>query len=420
MPPQRDLCIIGERNSPLAYDLRDFLYRSGVRYEWLEGSPEDFARLSIRAQKPAGSSLVCVFPDDSLIHSPSVRELAAKLGFIHKPRYEEYDLTIFGAGPAGLSAAVYAASEGLKTVLVEKSAVGGQATTSSSIENYLGFPEGISGADLADRARRQAVKMGADILLVSEGTGARIQDGRIHARLDDGTELISKAGVCATGVTYRKLGLPNEDRYYGAGVFYGAGAGEARFLKNEDVVVVGGGNSAGQASLHFARHARRVTMLVRASSLAATISDYLVARIQGNPAIDVRLNSSVIDLAGAKSLERITVEEAGRAGRSSSCRWLFVCIGGTPNNAWSQKTRLVRDEAGYFVTGADLHRYGDPIPHWAREREPYYLETNVAGVFAIGDVRHNSVKRIASAIGEGAVVSSFVQRFLAEPQQLPR
>jgi len=229
--------------------------------------------------------------------------------------------------------------------------------------------------------------------------------------------LISRAGICATGITYRKLELPNEDRFYGSGIFYGAGAGEARFCEGENVYVVGGGNSAGQAAVYFAKYANQVTMLVRGPNLASTLSSYLITKITNTPNIRVSLNSSVVELSGDKTLETITVTDKSQVlarKQEYPCKKLFVCVGGNPNNAWSRDTRLIRDESGYFVTGPSLYRYENPLKTWKLNRHPFYLETNIAGVFAIGDVRHNSVKRIASAVGEGAVVTAFVQRYLAE------
>jgi thioredoxin reductase (NADPH) len=404
-PPasSKELRIVGDRDTPAGYELREFLFRSGVAYEWQEG---------------AGSELLCYLPDGACLRSPSVREVALGLGFVHKPRFELYDLSIYGAGPAGLSAALSAASEGLKTILIEKGAVGGQATTSSAIENYLGFPDGISGAELAVRARRQAVKMGADILLVSEGIDAYIKDGLIHNRLADGGELVARAGICATGVDYRKLELPEEARFYGAGLYYGAGAGEARFCSGREVFVVGGGNSAGQAALYFAKVARKVTMLVRGPNLSSTLSRYLIDRIAATSTIEVRLNTAVTELRGGRTLEGISVRDSeSGVTRKLACGQVFVCIGGNPNNAWSRKTRLIRDEAGYFVTGAELQAFDGALRTWTLKRPPFFLETNVAGVFAIGDVRHNSVKRIASAVGEGAVVTALVEKYLAESER---
>jgi thioredoxin reductase (NADPH) len=308
---------------------------------------------------------------------------------------------------------VYGASEGLKTVVVERSAVGGQAAYSPKIENYLGFPDGISGAELADRAREQACRFGAEILLHREGVRGEFQPGRGIGYLADGTKIVARASVCATGIEYRKLGLPNEDRFYGAGVYYGAGASEASLCARDHVVVVGGGNSAGQAALHFARYAVGVTLILREDALGVNMSEYLVERIRGCRQIEVLTSTEVIALHGDDVLREITVRN-NRTGeeRTMSTGWLFLCLGGKPNTQWAEEVGVVRDENGYLVTGPDLMRNGEQPKSWRLNREPYYLETSVPGVFAAGDVRHGSVKRFASAVGEGAMAVTFVHRYL--------
>ena len=418
-PSQRDSApavrIFGKIGSPMGYMIRDFLYRSDVPFEWIELLDDEDARTRAGVSNLRDSRLpVCEFSDGTRLECPTIRQIAEHLGWFRDPSRPEYDLAIYGAGPAGLSAAVYGASEGLATVVVERSAVGGQAGSSSRIENYLGFPQGISGAELAERAREQACRFGAEILIGREGVRGEFHPGKVVGYLADGKTLVAKATICATGVEYRHLGLPNEDRLQGAGVYYGAGASEA-FLcsSSDDVYVVGGGNSAGQAVLHFSRFARSVNMVVRGESLHSSLSRYLLDRISTTPNVHVMTSCEVTALEGEEILERITVTNR-QTGKSEiySTHWLFVCIGGTPRTTWAEEVGIVRDVAGYLVTGPDLLVDNQPPPAWPLDRNPYYLETNMPGVFAAGDVRHGSVKRCASAVGEGAMAVAFVHRYL--------
>jgi thioredoxin reductase (NADPH) len=300
-------------------------------------------------------------------------------------------------------------------VLVERSAVGGQAASSSKIENYLGFPQGISGAELAERAREQACKFGAEILIGREGVRGEFLPGKVVGYLADGKKLLARATICATGVEYQRLSLPNEDRLLGAGVYYGAGASEASLCHPyDDVCVAGGGNSAGQVAMHFSRFARSVTIVVRGESLHSSLSRYLLDRVNATPNVRVLTHSEVSAVDGEEILERITVTNR-RTGESQTCatHWLFVCIGGAPRTCWAAEAGIVRDNAGYLVTGPDLLHENQPPAGWPLDRNPYYLETNMPGVFAVGDVRHGSVKRCASAVGEGAMAVVFVHRYLA-------
>jgi len=334
---------------------------------------------------------------------------------VTQPRLREYDLSIYGAGPAGLSAAVYAASEGLRVVLIERHAVGGQAGSSSMIENYLGFPRGIGGAELAERARQQAVKFGCELLMMREGIKAEFKNNRIYVDMADGSKLVARANICATGVEWRRLGVVDESRFLGVGLYYGAGASEAPMCRNEHVYVVGGGNSAGQAVMHLAGYAARVTMLVRGSDLASSLSTYLVERIERAANVDVQFDVEVVGLEGDDGLRRVELmdRESG-AKRSVDTRRLFVCIGGVPHTEWAKDTGIVRDRQGFLLTGPDLLREGKAPSNWPLERAPFFLETSVPGSFAAGDVRHNSVKRVASAVGEGAMAVTFAHRYLAE------
>jgi thioredoxin reductase (NADPH) len=408
--------ILGKHGSALAYAIRDFLYRSGVPFEWVQLSTDEQARSQAGVEHLQDSRLpVCVFPDGTRMDCPTIRQITEKLGWFKDPAHSEYDLAIYGAGPAGLSAAVYGASEGLRTVLIERYAIGGQAGSSSKIENYLGFPEGISGAELAERARQQASRFGAEILVAREEVRVECTPGQIAGYLADGTKIVARSTICATGVEYRRLGLPNEDQFLGAGLYYGAGASEAALTKNEHVYIVGGGNSAGQAAMHFAPVASKVTIVIRGDSLKATLSQYLVDRIHTAPNIEVLTQTEVTALAGDQLLQEITLRDrkTGKE-RNAKTHWLFVCIGGVPQTQWAEEVGLVRDEAGYLVTGPDLPLDGKGSANWPLDRDPYYLETNMPGLFAAGDVRHNSVKRVASAVGEGAMAVAFAHRYLVE------
>ena len=407
--------IYGKVGCPQAYAIRDFLHRSDVPFEWIELTTDEQCR-AIGIDNPDDQRApVCIFPDGARLEKPTVRQITEKLGWFRDPSLSEYDLAIYGAGPAGLSAAVYGASDGLKTVVIERSAVGGQAGSSPKIENYLGFPQGISGADLAERAREQALRFGAEILLAREGVRGEFTTGKRVGYLADGTKIIARAAICATGVDYRRLGLPNEEKFYGAGLYYGAGASEAELCGNEHVFIVGGGNSAGQASIHFARFARKVSIVVRGDSLRTTLSQYLIDRIKSTNNIEVLTNNEVTALHGDKILEAVTLKN-GLTGQEQTfkTKWLFVCIGGAPRTDWAVEAGIVRDESGYLVTGPDLLRDGKPRNGWSLNRSPYYLETNIPGMFAAGDVRHGSVKRVASAVGEGAMCVMFVHRYLAQ------
>jgi thioredoxin reductase (NADPH) len=392
-----------------AFAIRDYLTRSEVSFTSTSVTDD--------ATNAHGVSLVgrrlplVLFPDGTFLEDPSPAEIAARLGWVVPPRRSNYDLIIFGAGPAGLSAAVYGASEGLSVAVVERDAVGGQAGSSSLIENYLGFPHGVSGASLADHARRQALAFGAELILMREGIDRTFRDHEVRAVLADGSELRATAAISATGVQWRRLGLPREDELEGAGVYYGAGTSEAAACRERHVYIVGGANSAGQAALNLATFATHVTLLVRGPSLSATMSTYLLNRLSAHPNITVLTNTRVTALEGDMTLEAITLDQAGREVRVVT-NHLFICIGGSPNTDWAEGTGVECDARGFVVTGVDLtaeQRHG-----WRLPREPYFLETSVPGIFAAGDVRANSIKRVASAVGEGAMAVTLVHRYLAE------
>src|SRR5258707_1660868 len=407
--------LLGHRDHAGAWEIRDFLKRSVVESQWIELSTEEDCRRELGLDLKNVNLPVVELPDGTRLFGPTLRDVADRLGFVTKPRRRQYDVSIYGAGPAGLSAAVYAASEGLSTVLIERSAVGCEAGTTSMNENYMGFPQGINGADLAERARQQAVKFGVELLMMQEGIKSTFHDDRIWTDLADGGTMVARANVCATGVEWRRLNLPNEDELLGRGLYYGAGASEAPLCGGENVYVVGGGNSAGQAVMHLAKHARTVTMLVRDKTLAASMSQYLSDRILGGANVRVQYDVEVTGLDGEKALQRIrigsrTTKEASWAATPR----LFVAIGGVPNTDWAADTAIVRDPGGYLVTGPDLLINGKASASWPLERAPYYLETAVPGSFAAGDVRHRSIKRVATAAGEGAMAIAFVHRYLEE------
>ncbi|WP_238421723.1 NAD(P)/FAD-dependent oxidoreductase [Gordonia sp. 'Campus'] len=401
--------IYGRSQCRHAFEIRDFLSRSVVRFTWTPiDTDDDCTHLLGLSLADAGLPIVDL-PDGTRLRAPSVAEIAARLGWVSDPKLQEYDVSIYGAGPAGLSAAVYAASEGLSVAVLEREAVGGQAGYSSLIENYLGFPGGISGGDLAERARQQAVEFGAELLLMRDGLSTRFADGRVHTTLGDGTTVVARASVCATGVEWRRLGLDREEEFIGSGLFYGAGTSEAPTCSDLEVFVVGGGNSAGQAAMNLSSFAKRVTMLVRGQTLSATLSSYLEERVARQPNVDIRTDARVVGLEGGKGLTAIHIEDS-RTGEVEvvETQRLFVCIGGDPATEWAAGTPIARDDHGFVITGPDL-----PTSDWPLDRAPFYLETSVPGFFAAGDVRRNSVKRVASAVGDGAMAITFVHHHLA-------
>ncbi|HVY51857.1 MAG TPA: FAD-dependent oxidoreductase [Devosia sp.] len=414
--------IVGNRWSAHGHRIRDFLARNLIPYRWLDiESDAEAAQLAGLAEAGPDELPLVLLADGSTLKRPETPMLAERLGLHTRPSLESYDLIVVGTGPAGLAAAVYGASEGLRTVLIEREAPGGQAGTSSSIENYLGFPAGLSGADLARRAVAQARRFGAEILSPLEAVKLETRDGYHLLTLSDGSTIASQALIVATGVSYRLLDVPGAERLAGAGLYYGAAITEALRLSGEDVFVVGGGNSAGQAALYLARYAKSVTILVRGKSLADSMSKYLIERIESADNVHLRTMASISALHGETSLEAISLKDA-QSGEISKAptHAVFVFIGAAPRTDWLKGT-LQLDEQGYVLAGSDLrHEPGRRPEGWTAEREPFWLETNVPGIFAAGDVRRRSTKRIASAVGEGAMAVQFVHQHLSGPAPAAR
>ena len=406
--------VVGEQWDPRCHDLRDGLTVNGVPFVF-HPRDSDIGRQLIRDHEVDVSRLPAVIRHDgAVLQDPSLPELAGSHGIQVRPSDSEYDLVVLGAGPAGLAAAVYGASEGLRTLLLEARAIGGQAGTSSMIRNYLGFPRGISGGELAHRAWQQATLLGAEFVFTHQVT-ALTTDGDRHAlELDDGGPIAARAVILATGVTYRRLGLPDLDRLVGAGVFYGAAGVVAPAIAGEDVYVVGGANSAGQAALHVARYAARVTILVRGPSLAAGMSHYLIRQIAATPNVVVRLRTQVVGGRGAARLEGLVLADLQEHRQEQvSAAAVFIMIGAEPRTDWLAPA-LRLDEHGFVLTGRDV-----PATDWPLTREPHPFETSRPGVFATGDVRYGSVKRVAGAVGEGSVAVGSVHRYLAELAAAP-
>ena len=362
---------------------------------------------------PAASGLPAVILfDGQVLADPSNAEVAEALGVRTAPAGGRYDVAVIGAGPAGLAASVYGASEGLATVVLEPEAIGGQAGTSSLIRNYLGFPMGVSGADLAVRAYTQAWNFGAEYVYGNPAAGLRPEGSELVVTLADRHEIRTRAMVVAPGMAYRRLGIPALDALTGAGVFYGAAASEAQAMKGSEVFVVGGANSAGQAAVHLARYAARVTVLLRGHSLTESMSEYLIREIESAPNITVRRRVAVTDGAGQGRLERLTITDLDSgAAQTVAALALFVLIGAEPRTQWLPEA-VRRDESGFVLTGADLLTGGRPDETWPLRRLPMFLESSLPGVFAVGDVRHGSVKRVASAVGEGSIAISLVHDHL--------
>jgi len=418
-PPQFEgIRVLGNRWSPDSHNVKDFLARNHVPYQWLdietaETDAEIRALVELLEDEDKKELPLVIFPNGVRLQRPTLAEVAENVGLKTRAAEAFYDLAIVGGGPAGLAAAVYGASEGLRTVMVEREAPGGQAGMSSRIENYLGFPSGLSGGDLARRAVVQAKRFGVEILS-AEATSVKLEGPYRLLKLANGAELSCHALLVATGVQWRKLDAPGVERLTGAGIYYGAAMTEAISCKDEDVFVIGGANSAGQAAMYFSKYARRVVMLVRGPSLAASMSQYLIDQLKEIKNVQIEFNSSVVEVHGENHLEAISVlcsttNEVNRIPANS----MFIMIGAAPNTTWLADV-VERDERGFILSGPDLMRDGKRPKGWQLDRDPGLLETNVPGIFVVGDVRHGSVKRVASGVGEGSVAISFVHQYLSK------
>ncbi|MDQ1634161.1 MAG: thioredoxin reductase [Frankiaceae bacterium] len=413
-PGFEGITLVGHQWSDRTQEAKEFLARNQVPYRHLDIAVEEAQRMLHAADLDGPDTLPCVFlPDGRVLVRPNPRQLAEEVGLSTSAGSRFYDLVVVGGGPAGLGAAVYGASEGLRTLLVERSATGGQAGQSSRIENYLGFPRGLSGAELAQRARDQALRFEVEILTTAEVTAVEPRgDGRV-VRFQDTDDVTAHAVVLATGVSYTRLTAPGVDGFAGRGVYYGAAAHEAVNCRDQDVYVVGAANSAGQAALFFARYAKRVVLVVRSNSVRRSMSEYLVTRIEQSPNIDVELCTEIIGARGDEHLDALTLRNNAEGTQQEvPASWLFVFIGAAPMTEWLGDG-FARDSRGFLLTGPELlDPQGRPPRSWPLERDPYHLESSIPGVFVAGDVRADSVKRVASAVGEGAMAVTLVHRYL--------
>ena len=417
--PVATVTIIGHRFDLACHDLRDFLARNRVLFRWHDPRDPE-ARVGMPEVPQAGETYpVVVLPDGSRLTTPTFRELAVRLGLNTVPAQPSYDLTIIGAGPAGLAAAVYGASEGLCTLLIEREAPGGQAGTSSRIENYLGFPTGISGDDLGTRALKQATRFGVEIVVARDVVGIESDSSgnALSVLLDGGDRVETRSIVIATGVAWRELEVVGADSLVGRGIYYGAARTEALNTRGHDIFLIGGGNSAGQAAMFFASYARTVTILVRGPSLVATMSHYLIAQLESKANVKIEVLSQVVGVEGSDHLEAIIIEDR-RSGerRRQPTDALFVFIGADAETSWLPPA-VICDERGYVCTGRDVtDLVAQQNGSWPLERDPYLLETSVPGIFAVGDVRHGSIKRVASGVGEGSMAIAFIHQYFSERQ----
>jgi thioredoxin reductase (NADPH) len=427
-PPFEGIRVIGLRWSPKSHETRNFLARNGIPFQWLDAeSDKEATKLVNFAVTPSPNTAnatgshhlpLVLFTDGSHLSEPTNSQIAEKIGLKSHAQMPFYDLIIVGAGPAGLAAAVYGASEGLHTLLIEREAPGGQAGMSANIENYLGFPTGLTGANLARRAVAQATRFGAEILTPREAISVRVDNPYRFVKLNDGNEISCHTLLITTGVSYRKLDVPDIDRLTGAGVYYGASMTQALTYHDEDVYLVGGANSAGQAAIYFSRYARTVNLLVRGDSLSTTMSQYLVDQISESKNIRVWLHSRVAEIKGENRLEAILIKDTLKGETQIlSTGGLFIFIGAQPRTDWLSDV-VATDTNGFILTGPNLamtkndgHNNSRPIG-WNLDREPFLLETSVPGIFAAGDVRYGSIKRVASGVGEGSIVVQFVHQYL--------
>ena len=405
--------VVGTRWAPSTHELKNFLAKSQIPYRWMEpGSTSDPRIRTAIGEEPTDLPVV-IFPDGSTLKKPSLPDVATKLGLTTSPTREFYDVIIIGAGPAGLACALYCSTEGLRTILVEREAAGGQAGLSSRIENYLGFPSGLSGADLARRGASQVKRFGTEVLAPVQAVSLSVNGEYKFVKLSNGKELPGHSVVIAAGVQWRRLNIPGIDKLTGAGVYYGAANTEASSCRGEDVYIIGGANSAGQAAVHFSDLARSVKMLVRAESLSKSMSHYLVERIHTIPNITVEPFTEVIEVHGEDRLTGLTIRHHDtKTTEERPAGAVFIFIGAEPHTEWLEGT-VCRDGKGFLITGRNLLRDGKRPPGWTLDRDPSLLETNLPGVFAVGDVREGAVRRVANSVGEGSIVLYFINQYLA-------
>lgn len=412
LPSFEGIRVVGYRWSCKSHKIKDFLACNHVPYQWLD-IESDEARCLLQCTNYDAMQLpIVLFPDGSHLAAPTNIQIAEKIGLKTRPKMPFYDLVVVGAGPAGLAAGVYGASEGLRTVLIERQAPGGQAGSSSRIENYLGFPTGLSGTELARRAIAQTHKFGAEILAPQEVTKVRVDGQYRFVTLSDGSELSCHTLLIASGVSYRRLDVPGIDKLIGAGVYYGAAITEASACQGENVFIVGAGNSAGQAAMHLSKYAASVTLVVRGESLHKTMSKYLIDQIEETKNINVKLLTQVVKAWGEDKLEALTLVNSQDEMETLPANAIFTFIGALPHTQWLDGI-LERDERGFILTGSELIRDGKRPKGWTLARNPFLLETSVPGIFAAGDVRHQSVKRVGSAVGEGAIAVQLIHQYLA-------
>ncbi|MBE9139609.1 FAD-dependent oxidoreductase [Nodosilinea sp. LEGE 07088] len=413
-PAFKGIRVVGDRWNPHSHEIKDFLARNQIPYRWLDIERSDEGRKLVGSTAEAKLPLV-LFPEGEPLHQPSTTELATRVGLQTTANKPFYDLAIVGGGPAGLAAAVYGASEGLRTVLIEREAPGGQAGTSSRIENYLGFPVGLSGSDLARRAVTQARRFGVEILAPQSVQSLRTDNDYRLITLSNGSEISAHAVILALGVSWRRLNTPGLEQFTGAGVYYGAAQTEALSCQDEDVYVVGGANSAGQAAMYFSKYARSVTMLVRGESLTKSMSQYLIDQIEATDNIHVQTHTTVVEAKGDTNLEALVLHNSATGSTETvATQSLFIFIGAIPHTDWLEEM-VQRDSRDYILTGPDLQTADvSPQQVWSQDRPPFLLETSLPGVFAVGDVRHGSVKRVASGVGEGSICVQFVHKYLED------
>ncbi len=413
-PDFKGIKLIGYQFSPKSHEIKEFLSGNLIPYQWLDANSEDGEQLLQLNNVQIKDLPVIFFEDGTMLSSPLIIDVAKHIGLNPEVKNEIYDVVVIGAGPAGLAASVYGSSEGLKTLLIERKAPGGQAGTSSRIENYLGFPTGLSGADLTHRAISQSKRFGTDFLSPQSVKAIKLQDNYKKIILVDDTEIMTKAIVITTGVDYRKLTTPGIPQFTGAGIYYGAANTEAASCKDKNVFIVGGGNSAGQAAMYLSKFAKQVNILIRKDSLSYTMSSYLIDQIKGVDNICVCINREVIEAKGNERLEQLVISnvETGETYIEDASA-LYIFIGARPYTDWLDE-EIIKNDKGFIETGRDLQRHNNFKKIWKLERDPYLLETSCAGIFAAGDVRAGAMNRVASAVGEGSMAISFVHKYLAE------